>query len=110
MFDWVSQNSSVIQSFVSTITALVWVIYLQLLLTGFRRQQRTEILINLGGSKSTRARVIVSNLGFEPIYILEGLLTIYTRDGPRVSSIIDRTETYDKDLDTATESTLQRLI
>ena len=107
MYEWLSENSSIIQVFVSAVTALVWVIYLQLLFTNFRRQQRTEILINLGGSNGLAARCIISNLGFEPIYILEGLLTIQSADGPRVASIIDRTETVEKDLNTPTEGTLQ---
>lgn len=34
----------------------------------------------------------ISNLGFEPIYILEILLTLRTPDGERETSVADRTE------------------
>jgi len=62
-----------------------------ILVSGQRRQRVTEILIHLGGSQFLDARAFVSNLGFEPIYILEILLTIWSTDGERETSIADRT-------------------
>ncbi len=107
MWEWLTQNSSGVQTTMSAVTALIWLVYLQLLLTGVRRQRRTQILINLGGSTGLKARTIVSNLAYEPIYVLEGLLTIRSSDGLRVSSIIDRTEADSEDLQSLTHSTLQ---
>jgi hypothetical protein len=47
----------------------VWLLYLHLFLTSYRRQQETVILIHRGASEDDRARCIVSNMGSEPIYV-----------------------------------------
>lgn len=107
MWDWLSENAGIIQVAVAAITALVWLVYLHILVSGLRRQRRTEILIHLGGAEDTDARVIVSNLGFEPIYVLEVILSIWNADGGRESSVADRTEIARQDLTSPLESTLQ---
>lgn len=107
MWNWLSENASSIQATVGAITALVWIVYLQILVSGLRRQRRTEVLIHLGGSQSLDARVFISNLGFEPIYILEILLTIWSTDGERETSIADRTETAKGDLSSPSAATFQ---
>lgn len=76
-------------------------------MSGLRRQRRTEILIHLGGSRTLDARTFVSNLGFEPIYILEIILTLWSTDGERVTSISDRTETAKEDLASPSATTFQ---
>lgn len=83
MWNWLAENASPVQAVVGVVTALVWIVYLQILVSGLRRQRRTEILINLGGSRNLDARFFISNLGFEPIYILEIMLTIWSTDGER---------------------------
>ncbi len=107
MWDWLVENASPLQAIVGIVTAVVWIIYLQILVSGLRRQRRTEILIHLGGSRSSDARTFISNLGFEPIYILEILLTTWTKDGERETSVVDRSETAKKDLSSASASTFQ---
>lgn len=107
MWNWLAQHAALVQVAVAAITALVWLVYLQILVSGLRRQRRTEILIHLGGSKDTDARVIVSNLGFEPIYVLEIILSVWSGDGERDTSVADRTEIARQDLDSPLESTLQ---
>lgn len=89
------------------ISALVWVIYLQIIVLGLRRQRRTEILIHLGGSQGPDARTFVSNLGFEPIYVLEIILTLWSTDGARETSIADRTEVASEDLSSPSATTIQ---
>ena len=105
MWDWLAQNSSLVQASVGGITALVWIVYLQILVIGFRRQRRTEILIHLGGSQGLDARTFISNLGFEPIYILEIILTIWSSDGERETFIADRTEIAKEDLSSPSATT-----
>ncbi|PVH28020.1 hypothetical protein [Pararhodobacter oceanensis] len=107
MWDWLADNASLVQAAVGAITAFVWLFYLQILVSGLRRQRRTDILIHLGGSQTLDARTFVSNLGFEPIYVLEILLTVWTGDGARETSIVDRTETPKKDLTTPSATTFQ---
>ena len=107
MWDWLAQNSSLVQASVGGITALVWIVYLQILVIGFRRQRRTKILIHLGGSQGLDARTFISNLGFEPIYILEIILTIWSSDGERETFIADRTEIAKEDLSSPSATTFQ---
>lgn len=107
MWEWLSENSGPMQAVTSVVTALVWIFYLQILVSGFRRQRRTEILIYLAGSRNLDARTFVSNLGLEPIYILEIMLTVWSKDGQRETSIADRTELAKEDLQSPSGTTLQ---
>ncbi|SCY68961.1 hypothetical protein [Paracoccus tibetensis] len=107
MWEWMSENSSLVQAAVGAVTAMVWVIYLHIIVLGFQRQRRTEILIHLGGARDLNARILVSNLGFEPIYILEIMLTVWTDEGERMTSVADRTEIARDNLETPGQATLQ---
>ena len=91
MWDWISENSGLVQAGMAAVTALVWMVYLHIIVSGLRRPRRTEILIQLGGARNLSARILVSNLGFEPIYVLEIMLTVWTASGERMSSVADRT-------------------
>ena len=42
MWDWLSENAGIIQVAVAAITALVWLVYLHILVSGLRRQRRTD--------------------------------------------------------------------
>ncbi|MEB8386755.1 hypothetical protein OO012_05895 [Rhodobacteraceae bacterium KMM 6894] len=107
MWNWLAENAASVQATVGGITALVWIVYLQILVSGLRRQRRNEILIHLGGSQNVDARAFISNLGFEPIYVLEIILTIWSEDGNRETSIADRTETARENLPNPSASTFQ---
>lgn len=107
MWEWISGNSGLVQAAMAAITALVWMVYLHIIVSGLRRQRRTEILIHLGGARNLSARILVSNLGFEPIYVLEIMLTVWTADGQRMSSVADRTEIAQDKHATPREATLQ---
>ncbi|MFN3524645.1 MAG: hypothetical protein ACK4YU_01035 [Paracoccus sp. (in: a-proteobacteria)] len=107
MLTWLQENSGLVQAMMAGITALVWVFYLHIIVAGLRRQRRTEILINLGGERSFSARTLVSNLGFEPVYILEIILTVWSSDGERTSSVADRAEVAETERRSPSEATLQ---
>lgn len=107
MWGWLADNSALVQAAMGGITALVWVFYLHILVSGLNRQRRTDILIHLGGSQGLDARTFVSNLGFEPIYVLEIILTIWSTDGERETSIADRTELTKEDLSSPSAATFQ---
>lgn len=107
MWEWVSDNSGLVQAGMAAITALVWMIYLHIIVSGLRRQRRTEILIHLGGARDLSTRILVSNLGFEPIYVLEIMLTVWTADGQRMSSVADKTEIARDQHPSPREATLQ---
>ncbi|CAM3558507.1 hypothetical protein PANO111632_21415 [Paracoccus nototheniae] len=107
MWDWVSDNSGLVQAAMAAVTAMVWVVYLHILVLGMRRQRRTEILIHLGGARDLSARILVSNLGLEPLYVLEIMLTVWTEAGQRISSVADRTEIARDQHESPREATLQ---
>jgi len=107
MWNWVSENSGIVQAGMAAVTALVWMVYLHILVSGLRRQRRTEILIHLGGARDLSARILVSNLGFEPVYVLEIMLSVMTAQGERISSVADRTEIAREQHNTPREATLQ---
>ena len=107
MWDWLAENSAPVQVVFGGITALVWIIYLQITVAGLRRQRRTEMLIHLGGGTGLDARTFVSNLGFEPIYLLEIMLTVWRSDGARETSIVDRTEVTKENLASPSDVTVQ---
>lgn len=105
--EWMVQNPALVQAMLSGVTALVWIVYLHLIMTGLRRQRRTAILINLGGGSGGDARFLVSNLGLEPVYLLEVLVTM-RRDGQvTVAPITERAELWTRRLDRPTEATTQ---
>ena len=107
MWEWISENSGLVQASMAAITALVWMVYLHIIVSGLRRQRRTEILIHLGGARDLSARILVSNLGLEPLYVLEIMLTVWTADGERMSSVADRTEIAKDQHESPRQATLQ---
>ncbi|WP_333683765.1 hypothetical protein [Pontibaca methylaminivorans] len=107
MWGWLADNSTAVQAVTGIVTALVWVVYLQILVSGFRRQRRSIILIYGAGNDNIDPRIFVSNLGFESIYILEILLAVRTCDGWREMSITDRTEVAPDKLASPSETSVQ---
>lgn len=90
MLNWISQNATLVQAGVSVVTALVWIVYLQLFLVGFLRQRRSEILVSRGAGVGLDARCYIANLGFEPIYISQLLMSVRTPDQTFSAAITDR--------------------
>ena len=90
--DWIAENSAVLQVGVGVLNAVVWVLYLHLFLTSYRRQQETVILIHRGASDDDRARCIVSNMGSEPIYVLSVLAELTIDGEERAAYVTDREE------------------
>jgi len=107
MLAWIETHSSALQVVVGLTTALVWVIYLHILVSGLRRQRRSEILITLGGKRDMSGRVMVSNLGFEPIYILDILLRLSADHREETASVAERGKQDERGQDPSDKSTLQ---
>ena len=107
MLAWIETHSSALQVIVGLTTALVWVIYLHILVSGLRRQRRSEILITLGGKRDMSGRVMVSNLGFEPIYILDILLKLSADHREETVSVTERGKQNQRGQDPSDKSTLQ---
>ena len=106
MLDWLTSHGGLVQAATSIVTAMVWIIYLQILVAGHRRQRRPEILISIGAGTGLGARCFVSNLGFEPIYINDILLTLENGE-VQTANITDRSELTDEELRNPAEATNQ---
>lgn len=107
MWEWIIAHSSVLQALVGLITAGIWITYLQVFVGSMRRHRRSEILITMGGDRGIGGRVLISNLGLEPIYILDVLFKNYRAADDPAISVVDRTETDPADLQNPIHSTLQ---
>lgn len=92
MLGWINSNAESLQVGVGMVSALVWVIYLHLLLLAHRRQQKTVILINRGGSRNQAARCLVSNMGAQPLYVLDVIATLDFGDTTQDVRVTDREE------------------
>ena len=87
---WIADNLTAIQAGAALLSALVWIAYLQVIVTGLRRQRRSEILITLAGRQDLSAEMLISNLGFEPIYVLDILVRSASDGEEAVVSVVDR--------------------
>jgi len=76
MFDWFSAHQNIIDTLTNVGMLLVWVGYLQLFFLSYRRQRRSEILINRGGGNGLRARCLISNMSAEAIYVESIIVTL----------------------------------
>ena len=70
------------------LTALIWVVYLTAFLASYRRQRRPSILITSGAGRGMGAHCFVTNLGLEPIYVLDIILDLTKPDGSRIRAVI----------------------
>ena len=107
MLHWISEHSSALQVILSGLMVVIWIAYLQVFLISFRRQHSPDILINLGAGSGLKTRCFVSNLGLEPIYLLDVIVEIETDDGTHRAIITDRTELSDEELNNPAEATNQ---
>ncbi|RFC63166.1 hypothetical protein DYI37_13205 [Fulvimarina endophytica] len=48
---------------------VVWIMYLQLLLNGYRRLRQASILVTRGAGSGLGARCLITNMSQEPIYV-----------------------------------------
>ncbi|ASM74501.1 MULTISPECIES: hypothetical protein [Roseobacteraceae] len=107
MWSWLANNAALVQVTLSGVTAFVWIVYLQIIVSSLRHQRRTEILIHLVGSRGLNARTFISNLGLEPVYLLEIMLTIWSSDGKRETSVVNRTERGKDEVSSPSAATFQ---
>lgn len=92
MLEFMSSYGTVVQIGINLVTTLVWVIYLHVLVLGFRRQRRSNILIHRSSGHDDTARCVVSNMGAEPIHITS-IIADVRFDGETKSAVVtDRKE------------------
>ncbi|KAA9006952.1 hypothetical protein [Histidinibacterium aquaticum] len=88
MLEWISNNSGPLTLIVQVLTALVWIAYLQIFITSFRRQRKSNILINRVAGNRDRAHLLVGNMGAEPINVCAFMADLCFNDGSEKRAII----------------------
>ena len=73
---WLEQHAQLISALVGVGTLLVWVVYLQVFLSSYRRTNKAMILINLTGGSGLDARCLVANMSVGPLYLYAITLTL----------------------------------
>lgn len=89
MIDWIESNQALLSVGVSFATLLVWVIYAQLLYSGFRRQRTPRVIINRGRKRDLDALCIISNMSQEAIYVEYIIATLKTSLGTVTMDVTD---------------------
>lgn len=80
MLDWISRHNQAIGAFLNLGMLVVWIVYLQVFVSNYRRQTRVHILINRGSGSGLDARCLVSNMSSEAIYIQSIIVDLETPD------------------------------
>lgn len=74
MWIWLQNNYGAISAITGIATLGVWALYFQLLLSNYRRNTRSKILINRGAGHKPGAHCLISNMSAAAIYV-EAILT-----------------------------------
>ncbi|MBS7458841.1 hypothetical protein [Coralloluteibacterium stylophorae] len=88
MLDRLLDYAPLISAGMTGVTALIWIVYLNVFLSSYRRQHRPSILITSGAGKGMNAHCFVTNLGLEPVYLIDIILDLTRRDGATVRAVI----------------------
>lgn len=94
MMNWIEENQAVLGVFISFATLLVWLVYAQLLFSGFRRQRSPRVIINRGKQKDMDALCIISNMSKEAIYVEYIIAILETSHGTVTMDVTDFERAY----------------
>jgi hypothetical protein len=89
MLNWLSENSNVVNVVLNVAMLLVWIAYLQVFVSSYRRQRQANILISVGGGSGLDTRCLISNLSQGAIYIRSLLLDLTTAQGTFSHSVTE---------------------
>lgn len=89
MVGWIEEHQSVLSILISFATLLVWLVYAQLLFSGFRRQRSPRLIINRGRQKDMDALCIISNMSEEAIYVEYIIAELQTSRGTITMDVTD---------------------
>lgn len=81
MWDWIANHHQVIGALANIAMLFVWIAYLHVFVSSYRRQKRPSILINRGAGSGLEARCLISNMSAEAIYIESLIGTVETTEG-----------------------------
>ena len=89
MMEWIAANSDALSVISSAVMALIWIVYLQIFFSQLHRNRRPVILISRSAGRGPAARIFVSNMGAEPIYLVNLIADIETETASAVAIITD---------------------
>jgi hypothetical protein len=103
MWSWLQENSASLQVLVSLLSAGVWIFYLHVFVSSYRRQTRSSLLISRDGAHGLKGRCVISNMGSEPAFLMDVLAEFETEGKRFTASVVDRQELWESDDDPGTE-------
>lgn len=89
MIDWISKYSSLISAIASVGMLVVWIVYLQIFVTSYRRQRRAKIVVNHGAGAGLDARCLVCNMSAEPIYVESIIVSLTAPEATLTGPVTD---------------------
>jgi len=92
MLEWLAAHDGAANTVINLGMLLVWVVYLHVFVSSYRRQKRANILISIGAGTGLQARCLVSNLSQSPIYVRSILLDVKTAAGAISLSVTELEE------------------
>ena len=92
MLDWIATHAGPLQLAISLLTAVVWLAYLHILWLNFRRQRQPAILINRSVAHDENAHCFVTNMGAEPIYLMDVMARVVTDEKTYTVKVTEREE------------------
>ncbi len=81
MWNWIASNDQVIGAPANIAMLFIRIAYLQVFVSSYRRQKRSNILINRGAGSGLEARCLIRNMSAEAIYIESIIATGETTEG-----------------------------
>lgn len=80
MWGWLAEQNEPLNVIINIGMLVVWTLYFQLLLNGYRRNRASKILINRANDHSLDTQCVVTNMSAEAIYV-EGIIAELTGSG-----------------------------
>jgi hypothetical protein len=104
MWDLITQNKDILIVLTNFGTLIIWLVYAQLLYSGFRRQRSPKVIINRGSKKDINALCIISNMSAEAIFISYIFAEIETNQGTIELDVTDLEHISSEDNDSGNDS------
>jgi hypothetical protein len=105
MFDWIADNSEALSTIINGILMVVWAVYLNLFLRSLQRTKRPIIMISRSAGTGPEARLFISNMGAEPIYVTALIADVECGEAQFSATITDNDEIQSDELSSPREAT-----
>ncbi|YCI06659.1 hypothetical protein M1D34_26790 (plasmid) [Ensifer sp. D2-11] len=86
---WIEDHRELITALTGLGTLAVWVIYLQVFVSNYRRQLRATLLITRGAGSGLDARCFLSNMSSGPVHVASVLVKLETPAGSLICPVTD---------------------